>query len=56
MYRLGFTDDDLTFKPQEYFMVEGHPEASIRMRYERHLNRVANNVLEVKRRRRLFII
>ena len=44
MFRLGLIEEDVSFKPIETFYVKGHPEASIKLRYSRHVSRVAQNI------------
>ena len=44
MLKSGLTEKDLFFKEKEEFEVEGLTDAIIDLRYEKHLNRVAEAI------------
>ena len=48
MFKLGFAEEDLTFKDYDFFVIKDHPEATTRLRYVKHINRVAKNIKELR--------
>ena len=56
MLKSGLTEKDLFFKEKEEFEVEGLTDAIIDLRYEKHLNRVAEAIAQVRQDRRTLVI
>ena len=55
MFRLGFAEEDVTFKAFEHFVVKDHPESTTQLRYKRHVSRVATNIKELRKQRKVYI-
>ena len=55
MFRLGFAEEDVTFRTFEQFVVKGHPEATTQLRYKKHVSRVAKNIRELRQQRKAYI-
>ena len=56
MLKQGYTEGDITFKSRAEFVAQGLSDAIIKQRHQKHLSRVADAIMEIRRVRRDMII